>query len=168
MIRTFSLSSLRKDYGSYSSTGEINFRVGNPTDVIERISGIFSDYEHDYLDGLTVNADKWWFNLRPSNTEPLLRLNLRSRYCSHNGNSIYEDSCILNSSLNLRPKPINEVRFFYGFRPKALEVLACPEDKGPLWYFEDEEILYNPRLRRVFAIDNGIPVLLIDESKQVL
>ena len=50
---------------------------------------------------------------------------------------------------------------------RLLEVLACPEDKGPLWYFEDEEILYNPRLRRVFGIDNGIPVLLIDESKQV-
>ena len=50
---------------------------------------------------------------------------------------------------------------------RLLEVLACPEDKGPLWYFEDEEILYNPRLRRVFVIDNGIPVLLIDESKEV-
>ena len=73
-----SLSSLRKGFGSYSSTGEINFRVDNPTDVIERISDIFSDYEHDYLDGLTVNADKWWFNLRPSNTEPLLRLNLEA------------------------------------------------------------------------------------------
>mgnify|MGYP001808808106 FL=1 len=50
---------------------------------------------------------------------------------------------------------------------RLLEVLACPEDKGPLWYFEDEEILYNPRLRRAFEIDNGIPVLLIDESKEV-
>ena len=50
---------------------------------------------------------------------------------------------------------------------RLLDILACPEDKGPLWYFEDEEILYNPRLRRVFTIDNGIPVLLIDESKQV-
>ena len=50
---------------------------------------------------------------------------------------------------------------------RLLEVLACPEDKGPLWNFEDEEILYNPRLRRVFVIDNGIPVLLIDESKEV-
>ena len=50
---------------------------------------------------------------------------------------------------------------------RLLEVLACPEDKGPLWYFDDEEILYNPRLRRVFVIDNGIPVLLIDESKEV-
>ena len=73
-----SLSSLRKDFGSYSSTGEINFRVDNPTDVIERISDTFSDHEHDYLDGLTVNGDKWGFNLRPSNTEPLLRLNLEA------------------------------------------------------------------------------------------
>ena len=73
-----SLSSLRKGFGSYSSTGEINFRINNPTDVIERISDTFSDHEHDYLDGLTVNGDKWWFNLRPSNTEPLLRLNLEA------------------------------------------------------------------------------------------
>ena len=73
-----SLSSLRKGFGSYSSTGEINFRVNDPTDVIERISNTFSDHEHDYLDGLTVNGDKWWFNLRPSNTEPLLRLNLEA------------------------------------------------------------------------------------------
>ena len=54
-----------------------------------------------------------------------------------------------------------------GLDQRLLDVLACPEDKGPLWYFEDEEILYNPRLRRVFVIDNGIPVLLIDESKEV-
>ena len=77
-VKGISLSSLRKDFGSYSSTGEINFRVDNPTDVIERISDTFSDHEHDYLDGLTVNGDKWWFNLRPSNTEPLLRLNLEA------------------------------------------------------------------------------------------
>ena len=50
---------------------------------------------------------------------------------------------------------------------RLLDILACPEDKGPLWYFEDENILYNPRLRRVFSIDSGIPVLLIDESKLV-
>tara|TARA_X000001036_G_C20343084_1_gene669341 strand:- start:392 stop:604 length:213 start_codon:yes stop_codon:yes gene_type:complete len=54
-----------------------------------------------------------------------------------------------------------------GLDKRLLDILACPEDKGPLWYFEDEEILYNPRLQRVFPIDAGIPVLLIDESKQV-
>ena len=45
-----------------------------------------------------------------------------------------------------------------------LEYLACPEDKGPLWYFADDDILYNPRLHRSYAIRDGIPVLLIDEA----
>jgi len=45
-----------------------------------------------------------------------------------------------------------------------LEYLACPEDKGPLWYFESDDVLYNPRLRRSYAIRDGIPVMLIDEA----
>jgi uncharacterized protein YbaR (Trm112 family) len=48
-----------------------------------------------------------------------------------------------------------------------LEYLACPEDKGPLWYFEDEDCLYNPRLRRRYEIRDGIPVMLIDEATAV-
>jgi uncharacterized protein len=51
--------------------------------------------------------------------------------------------------------------------PLLLEVLACPEDKGPLLYFEDEERLYNPRLKRSYAVRNGIPNMLIDESTTV-
>jgi len=48
--------------------------------------------------------------------------------------------------------------------PKLLEILACPEDKGPLLYFEDEQILYNPRLKRKYEIRDDIPVMLIDEA----
>jgi len=48
-----------------------------------------------------------------------------------------------------------------------LEILACPEDKGPLLYFEDEQRLYNPRLQRSYAIDDDIPVMLIDEATSV-
>jgi uncharacterized protein YbaR (Trm112 family) len=48
-----------------------------------------------------------------------------------------------------------------------LEILACPEDKGPLLYFEDEQRLYNPRLQRSYAIDDDIPVMLIDEASAV-
>ena len=48
-----------------------------------------------------------------------------------------------------------------------LEVLACPEDKGPLLYFADEDLLYNPRLRRCYAVTDGIPNMLIDESTTV-
>lgn len=51
--------------------------------------------------------------------------------------------------------------------PQLLEILACPEDKGPLLYFEDEEALYNPRLRRRYAVRDGIPVMLIDEAETV-
>ena len=51
--------------------------------------------------------------------------------------------------------------------PMLLEILACPEDKGPLLYFADEDSLYNPRLRRRYAIRDGIPVMLIDESETV-
>ncbi len=50
---------------------------------------------------------------------------------------------------------------------RLLEFLACPEDKGPLFYFEDEDSLYNPRLRRRYAIKDGIPVMLIDEAETV-
>ncbi len=51
--------------------------------------------------------------------------------------------------------------------PKLLEILACPEDKGPLLYFADESVLYNPRLQRTYCVDNDIPVMLIDESTDI-
>ena len=50
---------------------------------------------------------------------------------------------------------------------RLLEVLACPEDKGPLYYFESENSLYNPRLKRRYRISDGIPVMLIDEAESV-
>lgn len=48
--------------------------------------------------------------------------------------------------------------------PGLLEILACPEDKGPLYYLADESMLYNPRLARAYTIKDDIPVLLIDEA----
>lgn len=50
--------------------------------------------------------------------------------------------------------------------PTLLSILACPQDKGPLLLVGDE-LLYNPRLRRAYPIENGIPVLLIDEARDV-
>ncbi|WP_018296314.1 Trm112 family protein [Corynebacterium lubricantis] len=49
--------------------------------------------------------------------------------------------------------------------PKLLEVLVCPKDKGPLTYLEDEQLLVNERLGIAYRIDEGIPVLLIDEAQ---
>jgi uncharacterized protein YbaR (Trm112 family) len=51
--------------------------------------------------------------------------------------------------------------------PKLLEILACPEDKGPLLYFADEGALYNPRLHRRYAVTDDIPIMLIDEAETV-
>ena len=51
--------------------------------------------------------------------------------------------------------------------PLLIEVLACPEDKGPLLYFADEDRLYNPRLHRSYEVRDGIPVMLIDEATAV-
>lgn len=48
--------------------------------------------------------------------------------------------------------------------PDLLAILACPEDKGPLYYLEDEQLLFNPRLRRAYSIRDDIPVMLIDEA----
>ena len=45
-----------------------------------------------------------------------------------------------------------------------LAILACPEDKGPLYYLESEQVLFNPRLARTYAIRDGIPVMLVDEA----
>jgi len=51
--------------------------------------------------------------------------------------------------------------------PLLIELLACPEDKGPLLWFEDEDLLYNPRLKRAYKVVDSIPVMLIDESVAV-
>ena len=72
------LSELRRPYDRYADSGEINTQVDDPKAVIERVAAEFTDAEQDRLDGLTVDFGDWWFNLRPSNTEPLLRLNLEA------------------------------------------------------------------------------------------
>lgn len=51
--------------------------------------------------------------------------------------------------------------------PTLLAILACPDDKGPLYYLDDEQVLFNPRLRRTYEIRDGIPVMLVEESTQL-
>jgi phosphomannomutase len=75
------LSVVRKPYERYSSSGEINTHVADPAATIEHVAAAFAGHDGaslDRLDGLTVEFPTWWFNLRPSNTEPLLRLNLEA------------------------------------------------------------------------------------------
>jgi len=81
------LSELRKPFERYASSGELNTEVPDPLAVIEFVAERFASAGQDRLDGLTIDLtegaaadpdDPWWFNLRPSNTEPLLRLNLEA------------------------------------------------------------------------------------------
>jgi phosphomannomutase len=73
------LSELRKPFERYADSGEINTEVDDdPEALLEKVAGAYSDAEIDRSDGLTVDLGDWWFNLRPSNTEPLLRLNLEA------------------------------------------------------------------------------------------
>ncbi|HTG46380.1 MAG TPA: phosphomannomutase/phosphoglucomutase [Actinomycetota bacterium] len=73
------LSELLAPFRKYFDSGEINSRVADPAAAIEAIAAELPDGRQDRLDGLTVEFDDWWCNVRPSNTEPLLRLNVEAR-----------------------------------------------------------------------------------------
>jgi phosphomannomutase len=69
------LSRLRVEYEPYAQSGEINYTVTDQAGAMAAVAAAHLDHEHDRLDGLTVDLGDRWFNLRPSNTEPKLRLN---------------------------------------------------------------------------------------------
>ena len=76
-----SLSTLLKPYSRYISSGEINSEVADASAAMKHVEEIYGKkdgVEADHLDGLTISGDTWWFNLRASNTEPLLRLNVEA------------------------------------------------------------------------------------------
>ena len=72
------LSELRTTLERYAGSGEVNVGVADPLQTIERVSAAYAGADQERTDGLTVDLGDWWFNLRPSNTEPLLRLNLEA------------------------------------------------------------------------------------------
>jgi len=73
-----SLSEFRQPFERYEASGEINTSVEDAAVVMKAVSEAYSSFSQDWIDGLTVDCGEWWFNLRPSNTEPLLRLNLEA------------------------------------------------------------------------------------------
>jgi phosphomannomutase len=72
------LSDLIRPLQTYYATGEINIRVKDKDSVFTALEANYNDAQKDHLDGLTIGYDTWWFNLRASNTEPLMRLNLEA------------------------------------------------------------------------------------------
>jgi len=73
------VSELIKPLRRYHSTGEINFKVDDKQAKMDELAKRYSEGKVDYLDGVTVMFKEWWFNCRPSNTEPLLRLNIEAK-----------------------------------------------------------------------------------------
>jgi phosphomannomutase len=70
---------LVKPLRRYFSSGEINFKVEDKQAKMNELAKRYGDTEIDYLDGVTVRYKDWWFNCRPRNTEPLLRLNVEGK-----------------------------------------------------------------------------------------
>ncbi len=74
------ISSLMREFDRYSNSGEINTKVKDQKAMTEKIRLAYAEgTTTDEMDGLTVDGGEWWFNVRPSNTEPLLRLNVEAR-----------------------------------------------------------------------------------------
>jgi phosphomannomutase len=73
------ISELISPLRRYAGTGEVNFKVDNKQAKMDELAKRYGDGQVDYLDGVTVGYKDWWFNCRPSNTEPFLRLNIEAR-----------------------------------------------------------------------------------------
>lgn len=72
------VSEIVKEFSIYAKSPELNFEIEDKEGIIKKVKEKYSDGKQDYLDGVTVEYKDWWFNLRPSNTEPLLRLTIEA------------------------------------------------------------------------------------------
>ena len=172
------LSSLVVGYDRYARSGEINSRIADPEEAIRLVVEAVEDgpegFDLDWLDGVTISAEdgSWWLNLRASNTEPLLRLNVEA-----------VDEATMT---RVRDQVLSVVRDQgdYGpwgaattptLEPWLREILRCPACRSPLLDASDQD--YRPALRcsaqapdgttgcgRTYRFDGGVPVLLVDEG----
>ncbi|CAM8628700.1 {ManB} Phosphomannomutase [Acidimicrobiia bacterium] len=111
------LSAVRKPYERYVASGELNTEVPDPLAVIEFVADRFRNAEQDRLDGLTIDltagpgavtGDGWWFNLRPSNTEPLLRLNLEAVDQEACDRHVAEIRTLIAEAAGLQPRDLTK------------------------------------------------------------
>ena len=98
------LSELRKPFERYAASGELNQAVPDPRAIIERVAEHYAAHDQDRLDGLTVDLGDWWFNLRPSNTEPLLRLNLEAPDADSCGRHVAEVNDVIGAAASSLPE----------------------------------------------------------------
>ncbi len=161
-------SSLMTPFNRYAASGEINTRVDNQASVIAAITSQYAQYELDELDGLTVSADDWWFNVRASNTEPLMRLNVEARdpvQMQQLRDTVLE----LMRAPATSPMPVPIASAPFGIAPELWAVLACPCDAhGALIAAAAREMpdAQTPELVCTvcdarFPVRDGIPIMLL-------
>ncbi len=151
------LSELRKPFERYAASGEINTEVDDPLAVIERVRGPLCGGRR--RPRRPRRADR-----RPR------RLVVQPAPVEHRAAAAPQPRSARRRVVrgpHGRGPGTDEGNRLMALDPQLLEILACPEDKGPLLYFEDEDALYNPRLKRRYAIKDDIPVMLIDEAETV-
>ena len=148
------LSELRAEYEPYAQSGEINFDVADKDAAIDAISAAYSG-EEDRLDGLTVDLGDRWFNVRPSNTEPVLRLNVEAPTQVEVASLVDEIAAILHPSAESGLLP-----------PGLLEIMQCPACAGTLHEVEEPPSLLCGSCGLRYPVEDGIPVMLIEEATQ--
>jgi phosphomannomutase len=147
------LSELRREYEPYAQSGEINFEVEDKEAAIAAIAGAFAG-ETDRLDGLTVDLGDRWLNVRPSNTEPVLRLNVEA-----------PDAAGVEE-LVTRVRSILMERKNTGLLPDGLlEIMQCPSCAGTLSEVEEPPSLLCGGCGLRYPVEDGIPVMLIDQAE---
>ena len=123
------LSELLAPFRRYADSGEINSQVKDPLAMIERVADALNDGTQDRLDGLTVEFEDWWCNVRPSNTEPLLRLNVEATTEEAYGEDGHG------------PRADPRRRRIVTVDAELLEILVCPNDRGEVDYLEDQQVI---------------------------
>ncbi len=151
------LSVLRQDYEPYAQSGEINFDVADKGAATDAIASAFADGEMDRLDGLTIDLGDRWLNVRPSNTEPVLRLNVEAANADDVAGVVAEVRSIL-----MKPDKSES-----GLLPDGLlDIMQCPSCSGTLSEVMDPPSLLCGECGLRYPVEDGIPVMLIDEATQ--
>ncbi|MDJ0498240.1 MAG: Trm112 family protein [Acidimicrobiia bacterium] len=150
------LSEMRADYEPYEQSGEINFDVADKDAAIGAIAAAFPDAATDRLDGLTVDLGDRWFNVRPSNTEPVLRLNVEAPSSDDVAALVSAVSSVL-SGADADPGG--------GLLPEGLlEIMQCPACAGDLTEVMDPPSLLCRDCGLSYPVEDGIPIMLVEEA----
>lgn len=151
------LSELARDVEPYQQSGELNFTVVDKPAAIARIGNAFEG-PHDELDGLTVDIGSSWFNVRASNTEPVLRVNVEGPTDSDVAEIVGRLTTLIAAVSGATPPSA-------GVDARLRSMLVCPQCRGELTDEPNALVCAADGLR--FAITQGIPNMIIQDAEVI-